>query len=142
LKKTLFFLLITLFANLFANDISDNESFSAFWKGDMKNAIPYLTKSCRNGEGPLSCTSLAGCYQYGDGVDKDEKKALELYRSACEKNYAPSCFYLASMYVNGEGVSIDYTYAGQLIEKSCARGFPLACQFLEKVKKINQDNAP
>jgi hypothetical protein len=41
-KIVVFFIWISI-ANLFANDISDSESFSAFLKGDMKNAIPYLT---------------------------------------------------------------------------------------------------
>ncbi|MDD5051562.1 MAG: tetratricopeptide repeat protein [Sulfuricurvum sp.] len=130
-----------LIGNVFSAQLSDSESFSALLKGDMKNAIPYLTKSCNNGTGPLSCDALAGCYRNGNGIEKDANKAIKLYQSACEKNYGPSCYALASMYINGEGVNVDYTYAGQLFEKSCVQEFPPACQIVEKIKKINQDNA-
>lgn len=130
-----FLLIVTLICNISATDLSDSESFAAFLKGDMKNAIPYLTKLCNNGTGSISCDALAECYRNGNGIEKDSNKAIKLYQSACEKNYGPSCYALASMYANGEGVNVDYAYAGQLIEKSCAREFPLACQIVEKIKK-------
>jgi TPR repeat protein len=59
-----------------------------------------------------------------------------------KKIMVTSCYALASMYINGAGVNVDYTYAGQLFEKSCIQEFPSACQIVEKIKKINQDNAP
>lgn len=128
-----FFLLIgTLICNISAIDLSDSESFAAFLKGDMKNAFPYLSKTCERDNSLLSCDALAACYYDGVGVDKNLTKAIQLFERACDKNYGLSCYYAAGMYYRGEGVEKNFERVKQLIERSCLLQFDQACELINK----------
>jgi uncharacterized protein len=128
-----FFLLFgILTCSAFSSEISDTESFAAFVRGDMKNAFPYLSKTCERGNSPLSCDALAGCYYDGDGVDKNLTKSVQLFERACDKNYGPSCYYAAGMYYRGEGVEKSFDHAKKLIERSCSLQFDQACELINK----------
>jgi TPR repeat protein len=61
---------------------------------------------------------LANAYREGEGVSKDEKKALSLYEAAAEKDHPESIQALAMAYRNGElGLQPDPTrYESTLAE--------------------------
>ena len=47
--------------------------------------------------------NLAVMYQKGEGVEKDEKMALELYEKSAELNYGDALLNLGVMYEDGSG---------------------------------------
>ena len=47
---------------------------------------------------------LGVMYLYGEGVEKDESKALEWFRKAAEQGLSGSQMTLGMMYENGQGV--------------------------------------
>src|SRR6185312_572564 len=51
--------------------------------------------------------NLGVCYEYGTGVEKDEQKAVELYKKAAEQGDAGAQCNLANGYYNGTGVEKD-----------------------------------
>ena len=55
----------------------------------------------------LGCGGLGAMYEYGNGVEKNEQKAAELYKKACDGGEMLGCANLGSMYTNGNGVEKD-----------------------------------
>jgi len=74
---------------------------------------------------PIAIRSLAECYEEGDGVEKDEKKAKELYREAffkfkplAEKEEHPFIQYcLGRCYVEGNGTRKKSQEGGRVVPK-------------------------
>ena len=60
-------------------------------------------------------------YKYGEGIEKDEKKAFELFSSASKKNCIKAKFNLAICYYNGSGTEknefISFNIFKELAEK-------------------------
>ena len=53
----------------------------------------------------LKGLSLLGqCYTYGIGTQRDDRKAVEIYKIAAEAGYAQAQFDLAICYRHGEGI--------------------------------------
>lgn len=65
---------------------------------------------------------LARRYYYGDGVVKDDAKAVEWYRKAAEQGNAFAQYNLGVMYQKGEGVPVDAVMATQWWQKAAAQG--------------------
>ena len=67
-------------------------------------------------------------YQLGRALQqaKGYGEALQWYRKAADKNYAPAMFHLAIMYANGIGVASDYARAVEWHRKAADQGMPLA----------------
>jgi len=87
---------------------------------------PFL-KACDRGE-MKGCSSLGGMYEDGrGGLEKDEKKAAELYRKACEGGEMMGCFNLGAIYKKGLGVSKDEQEAVRLFRKACDGGAMEGC---------------
>jgi TPR repeat protein len=62
------------------------------------------TAQCDAGDG-AACSSLGGMYRTGGhGVARDETRAVELYRRACNLGSAKGCTNLREMYSDGRGV--------------------------------------
>ena len=53
------------------------------------------------------CANLAGMYQDGTGVEKDQAQAAILNRKACDGEASTACASLGLQYDNGEGVNKD-----------------------------------
>ena len=60
-------------------------------------------------------------YERGDGVGRDEARAAELYRQACEEGSAWGCGYLGVLHNYGRGVGKDLAAAVRLLLASAAR---------------------
>ena len=73
--------------------------------------------------------NLGYMYQEGEGVEPDDKRAVELFTLAADQGYAGAQFNLGNIYRAGRGVEPDKTLALVLMEKAAAQGF-------EKAKKV------
>ena len=94
--------------------------FGAYgFEKNSEKAVEWYTRAAEQGEQKLiqlmSCdacidsydhalTSLGSCYIYGEGVEKDETKAYELFRKAAELGNLSACFMVGEMYLGGIGV--------------------------------------
>ena len=65
------------------------------------------------------CTNLGIMYANGDGVEKNEQKAVELYKKACDGGEMAGCTNLGFMYANGNGVEKNEQKAAELFKKAC-----------------------
>src|ERR1019366_80932 len=74
-----------------------------------------------------ACARLAAMYRKGEGVAKDEVKAVALFRKACDGGETRGCFDLGNMYANGLGVAPDHTKAVALFQKVCDGGNADGC---------------
>ncbi|MFA6915399.1 MAG: hypothetical protein WC222_03310 [Parachlamydiales bacterium] len=70
------------------------------------------------------CThQLATMYLSGEGVEKNEKKAYELFHAAAENGHRPSIVQLATMLLNGVGVEKNPGLALELLKKLPGNSF-------------------
>jgi TPR repeat protein len=100
-----------------------------------KDGAPFLAQfeeACKNGE-MSACGYAADLLMRGEGVGRDEKRAVTLLTTACEKNSADACGDLGDAYQRGAGVNRDRPKAASLFEKACAAGNPHACWNLGKL---------
>lgn len=105
---TLLLFLAVGFARVFANvDIAALEGRAS--KGDA---------SAQN--------ELGARYQAGDGVAKDEAKALSLYKQAAEAGHSVAAYNLAFMLDMGVAVAQDRGLANTWYRKSAEAGYPPA----------------
>lgn len=74
----------------------------------------------------LEAHALASAYQIGRGREKNPAKAVEYYRFAAEKGYAPSQYCLGVCYFFGEGVVLNFTEAVKWFHKAAAQGMDSA----------------
>jgi hypothetical protein len=65
-------------------------------------------------------------YINGKGVIKDESKAVDFFRNAAERGYAPAQYQLALSYISGVGVTKDPVEAVKWYRKSAEQGYALS----------------
>ena len=65
-------------------------------------------------------------------MQPDEKKAFNLFKSACDGNDSTGCYYLAECYAKGKGVKKSRNVAATIFSKACDVGSSDACEYLEK----------
>ena len=83
-------------------------------------------KSTPNFQRAFAQHSLARCYAQSIGVNKDYKKAVELFTKAANSEYAPSQVNLATCYDRGLGVEKDEREAVNLYTKAAEQEYPPA----------------
>ncbi len=88
---------------------------------DLAQAVFWWRKGAELGH-PSSLNSLAGCYFFGNGVEKDMVRAVSLYRKAAEQGHDESQFDLAGCYAKGEGVEKDMVQAVSWYRQSAQQG--------------------
>ena len=59
-------------------------------EGKYTEAAAAYQTACEGGYA-LACSELAVMYRDGAGVVKDESRAVEFFRQACDRDYAPGC---------------------------------------------------
>jgi S1-C subfamily serine protease len=89
---------------------------------DAETCLALCTK-----ERPDLCNASGIVFRRGRGVSRDDARAAELYRKACDAAYAPGCANLGVLYRAGEGVARDLPRALSLSEDACDRGYPGGC---------------
>ena len=108
-------------------------------KQNLKKAIKTLTKASENSN--IATYYLASMYESGTGVDKDEKKAIELMQKAADAGIAKALCNLGNRYMTGNGVPKDMTKAAQLYLAAESQNYltPLAAKNLAECyqKKLN-----
>jgi len=93
---------------------------------DPKAAVDFLTRAADAGS-PEAQFELAKLYERGTGVAQDEAKALALYRSAAEQNFADAINDLGFMhYQGGLGLPADPGKALRYFERAADLRHPQA----------------
>ena len=91
-----------------------------------KLSVPQLQKLAESGffrsSDTLAQFNLALRYSNGQGVPKDEKEAVRLYRLAAEQGNAAAQTNLGWMYANGQGVTQDEKEAVRLYRLAAEQG--------------------
>ncbi len=90
-------------------------------KQNLKKAVKTLTKASENSN--IATYYLASLYESGTGVDKDEKKAIELMTKAADAGIAKALCNLGDRYMAGDGVAKDMTKAAQLYLEAESQGY-------------------
>jgi TPR repeat protein len=75
---------------------------------------------------------VGNCYQYGNGIIKNEKLAFEYYEKSANKDFAHGQSEVACFYENGIGVKKDLKKAFYMYEKAANNGNMLAMYNLGK----------
>ncbi len=87
-------------------------------------------------QGDAEAQSCLGfCYETGDGVEKNYKKAIYWYTKAAKQGIAGAQFNLGVWYANGIGVNRDVNSAKLWFRKASEQGNELAQEYLEKYFK-------
>lgn len=93
--------------------------------------LDKMRLDCATGDG-AACYELARDYETrtdywgqpvaGDGLRRDDKKAVYFFRRACEYGVADGCENLARMYETGKGVAKNRAEAARYKRMACADG--------------------
>jgi TPR repeat protein len=89
-----------------------------------------------------ACVRAGAMYLDGNGVGRDENKALALFKKGCDGGIGAGCNSVAFMYAKGRGVPRSMTTAQTYFQKGCDAHFDTACQNFAGVKCINDAKAP
>ena len=87
----------------------------------MNEEIRKLEERVKNGDTD-AMYNLAYMYQYGNGVDVNYTKAIELYEKAANLGNSSAMNNLAFMYERGKGVDVNYAKAIELLERATDLG--------------------
>jgi len=75
-------------------------------------------------------TQLAAMYATGDGVPKNEQRAVRLYRRAADNGYPEAQYNLGFMYLLGDGIQRDVGEARRWLELAAGSGHESAIRLL------------
>ena len=75
-------------------------------------------------------------YYSGEGVERDSKKANELFSKACRLEFADGCYNLGISYFYGEGVKQDTNTAKKYLNKACDLGSQVGCDGYKKLNEL------
>ena len=96
---------------------------------DVSSGIDYLKQSAAAGYGRANAL-LFEIYMKGQGVQKDEKKAMDYLRSGVMQNDAQSVFDMANALVDGLGIEKNLPEAINFFERAIKLGSPMAPRYL------------
>lgn len=115
------------------------EGFTAVSRGDYATAIREWRPLAERGDANAQ-HNLGVIYEYGYGVAKDYREAMDWYLKAAEQGLAASQYNLGVMYNNGEGVTRNYVQAHKWFNIAGEHGIKDVSQNLEIVtKKMTPD---
>lgn len=91
------------------------------------------------------CRRLGATYALGQGVEKDETRATELYEHACAMQDPSACVFAGQMHEFARGVPKSDAEAAHFYELACGRGWPPGCYNLaimyERGTGVPEDHA-
>lgn len=111
---------IGILMTLTANGSTD-EGIRAYNEGNYAAALKEFSAAAERDD-PVGKHLLASLYYQGQGVNRDLKKAVQLFVEAAKENYLPSLANLALMYSTGDGVPIDMKLALEYGRKAAEAG--------------------
>ena len=97
--------------------------------GAARQRVSAKLYECRKGEFD-SCASAGYAFDVGKGVTVDKRRAVELYRKACDGGHVTGCSNLGICYRDGDGVPADAVQAVALFRKACEGGNASGCSAL------------
>ncbi|MCF6244967.1 MAG: sel1 repeat family protein [Sulfurovum sp.] len=100
------------------------------------NIMQESKDTCKSGDA-TKCFNLAFLYDFGEGVEQDKLKAIELYTQACDLGYAGGCLVLGAIYHAGENVKKDVLRAKRLYSRACDEGSERGCKEYS-ILKVNE----
>lgn len=80
------------------------------------------------------CSNLGDRYDDGEGVAKDQKKAVQLYDKACSMGIDVGCLRIGNRYYHGDSVAKDHKKATQSYDKACSLGNDEACRYAKSLR--------
>lgn len=95
---------------------------------DLPAAVAPLEKACSLTA--RHCFALGVLYNDGDGVERDQARARQLYDKACGAGHATACNNLGSMNKDGRGGPKDVERAKALYKLACDGEEALGCKNL------------
>ncbi len=98
----------------------------------VRSALTVLTEAAKDDN--HARMYLGFCYQRGNGVGVDEKKAAELYSMATSQGHCESQYWLGEMYLHGRGVPKDKAIAEDWLTKAAEGGRDDADKLLSKMR--------
>ena len=75
-------------------------------------------------------------YKKGQGVEKNNSKAIKYFRMAAEQGDPLGMFNLGVMYYKGKGIHQDIEEALRWFERSAECGYEDAIDILKKINKV------
>lgn len=82
-------------------------------------------KECKKDD--YNCYELANMYFYGISTKTNHKKAINLYKKACQNDEKYSCYNLGKLYEDGIYVKKDINTSKKYYQKSCKIDKTLGC---------------
>ena len=107
MRTLIAFMLFTM-TPVAAGDFEDGAGY--YNAGDYQKTFRLHRPLAEQGHA-LAQFSLGMMYEMGEGVPKDDAKAVYWYRKAAERGYARAQSDLRNMYYRGEGILEDYVQA-------------------------------
>ncbi len=92
--------------------------------GDPSTAAQFYEQGCADGI-PKDCQNLATHLLDGNGVGRDEARAVDLFRSACDQEVGVACANLADLVANRDGGTEQ---ARVLRTRACEYGDTESCR--------------
>lgn len=94
------------------------EEGKAFYDAEQYDkAVPKLRAAADKGHRKAQYR-LGMCYKEGYSVQKDRKKAVELFMKSAKQDYAKAQYQLGRAYLKGKGVAADQTKAKTWLKKA------------------------
>lgn len=91
---------------------------------------PARAQAQPGADDPAGEFAAAQRYENGEGVPRDDRRAIALYCAAARQGHVDAPFNLGWMYLNGRGVVRDDANAAAWLRLAAARGNPQAPQVL------------
>ena len=97
---------------------------------DYPDAAVWYAAAAFQGSADAQC-SLGVLYRQGNGVEQDDKKAVELFSKAAEQGHAKAEYWMGVVYLNGYGVEQNVSTATEWLEAAAENGATEARQLLK-----------
>lgn len=97
-----------------------DKGVKAYHQGDYEKALNYFYIADSMGHKKAG-RYIGLCYENGQGLPKDYRKAREWYEKSANNDDITSMYRLGQMYEKGEGVPVDYGKAAAWYKKSSYR---------------------
>lgn len=124
-----------------ASDVSGSmeDAEKAFDRGEYETTLRILKALSEKGDASAQF-NLGAMYHYGDGVNQDFAKALNLYRKSAKQGNAFSSLNLAVMYSCGSGVPENSVMAYAWLDIASSLGSQTAMAYRdEKEMDMSED---
>lgn len=106
---------------------------------DYLEAARWYERAVQDNNYPFAAYALGCLYLRGQGVERDEELALELFLTAAEKGNPYAQYLLGKIYYWGNGVEQDREKGLEYIQLAAEQGHPGAVRFLERLAQGEQD---